>query len=193
MYTITILTIIYTIFNSYTIFVNITEILGDITMKKLIIIRDAKSDWEDTSLDDYDRPLNTKGLNDAPMMGKFLYEKGLVPDLIISSPALRAMTTAQLISNEVQYEKAIAPNQYIYEAYVNTLQEIVSFIHDNNDTVFLVGHNPGVSALAYMLSDLKESIPTCSIVEIDFNCDSWMEVSKKNATLISYDYPKKSK
>lgn len=160
-------------------------------MKKLVIIRHAKSDWQDTSLDDYDRPLNERGLNDAPFMGKFLNEKGLQPDLIMSSPATRAITTAELISKEVGYSKAITPNQYIYEAYVNTLQEVVSFIHDDNDTVYLVGHNPGVSALAYMLCDLKESVPTCATVEIDFDTNSWMEVSKENSTLISYDYPKK--
>jgi len=162
-------------------------------MKKLVIIRHAKSDWEDTSLDDYDRPLTERGFSDAPFMGRFLKEKGLLPDLIISSPALRAINTAELIAKEVNYEKIISPNQYIYEAYVNTLQDIVSFINDENDTVFLVGHNPGVSALAYMLSELKESVPTCATIEIDFNCNSWMEVSKSNSTLISYDFPKKLK
>jgi len=162
-------------------------------MKKLVIIRHAKSDWEDTSLDDYDRPLNERGLNDAPFMGKFLHEKGLKPDLVMCSPAVRAIKTAELIAKEVEYEKIICPNQYIYEAFVNTLQDIVSFIHDDNDTVFLVGHNPGVSALAYMLSELKQSVPTCSTIEIDFDCDSWMDVSKENSTLISYDSPKKLK
>lgn len=162
-------------------------------MKKLVIIRHAKSDWEDTTLDDYDRPLNERGLKDAPFMGKFLQEKGLKPDLIMCSPALRSIKTAELISKEVAYEKIICPNQYIYEAFVNTLQDIVSFIHDDNDTVFLVGHNPGVSALAYMLSELKQSVPTCATVEIDFDCDSWMDVSKENSTLISYDSPKKLK
>jgi len=160
-------------------------------MKKLIIIRHAKSDWQDTTLDDFDRPLNERGLRDALFMGQFLKNKNLLPDLIISSPALRAITTAEIIAKEVNYEKAITPNQYIYEAYVNTLQEIVSFIYDENDTVYLVGHNPGVSALAYMLSDMKESIPTCAIVQIDFKCDSWMDVSKENGSLISYDFPKK--
>jgi phosphohistidine phosphatase len=160
-------------------------------MKKLVIIRHAKSDWQDTTIDDFDRPLNDRGLKDAPFIGKFLKEKDLEPDLIISSPAKRAITTAEFIAKEVGYEKAITPNQYIYEAYVNTLQEIVSFIYDEYDTVFLVGHNPGVSALAYMLSDLKESIPTCATVEIDFDCDSWMDVSRENSTLVSYDFPKK--
>ncbi|MGK0256264.1 MAG: phosphohistidine phosphatase [Arcobacteraceae bacterium] len=160
-------------------------------MKKLVIIRHAKSDWDDSSLNDFDRPLNKKGLKDALSMGKFLKEKNLLPDFMISSPATRAITTAQIIAKEVQYEKAITPNQYIYEAYVNTLQEIVSYIHDSNDVVFLVGHNPGVSSLSYMLSVMKESIPTAALVEIDFNCDSWMDISKENSTLISYDFPKK--
>ena len=162
-------------------------------MKKLVIIRHAKSDWEDTTIDDYDRPLNDRGFSDAPFMGQFFKKRGLVPDLIMCSPALRAIKTAELIAKEVDYDKIICPNQYIYEAYVNTLQDIVSFINDDNETVFLVGHNPGVSALAYMLSELKESVPTCATVEIDFDCDSWMEVSKSNSTLISYDFPKKLK
>jgi phosphohistidine phosphatase len=160
-------------------------------MRKLVIIRHAKSDWEDKNLDDFERPLNTRGLKNAPFMGKFLKEKKLTPDLIISSPATRAITTAEIIAKEVGYEKEITQNQYIYEAYVNTLQEIVSYIHDDNETVFLVGHNPGVSALAYMLSELKESIPTCATVEINFSVDSWMDVSRENGKLISYDFPKK--
>ena len=162
-------------------------------MKKLIIIRHAKSDWEDISLDDFDRPLNDRGLSDAQLMGRFLNDKALNPDLIMCSPSLRTTKTAELIAIETGHEKIISRNQYIYEAYVNTLQDIVSFIEDTNDTVFLIGHNPGVSALAYMLCGLKESVPTCATIEIDFDCDSWMEASKENSTLISYDFPKKFK
>jgi len=160
-------------------------------MKKLYIIRHAKSDWNDESLDDYDRPLNSRGLKDAPLMGKFLKSKNIKPDLIVSSPALRAITTAQLIAKEVDYEKAITPNQYIYEAYVTALQEIVEYLHDSNQSVFLVGHNPGVSALAYMLCDSKENFSTCAILEIEFSCNSWMDASKENSKIISYEYPKK--
>ena len=162
-------------------------------MKKLFIIRHAKSDWENINLDDYDRPLNKRGEKNAPFMGKVLEQKNIIPDLIISSPALRAITTAKLIAKEVKYKKEITPNQYIYEAYVTSLQEIVQYIHDSNDTVFLVGHNPGVSALAYMLCGLKEELPTCSIVEIEFDCKSWMDVSRENSKLVSLDYPKKYK
>lgn len=160
-------------------------------MKKLYIIRHAKSDWEDSNLDDYDRPLNKRGQKDAPFMGQILASKNIKPDLIISSPALRAITTANLIAEEIHYEKTITPNQYIYEAYVTSLQEIIQYIHDSNDTVFLVGHNPGVSALAYMLCGLKENLPTCSIVEIEFDCNSWMDACKENGKFISLEYPKK--
>jgi len=160
-------------------------------MKKLYIIRHAKSDWNDDTLDDYDRPLNKRGQRDAPMMGQFLFSKNIKPDLIISSPALRAITTAQLIAKEIKYEKVIVPNQYIYDAYVTALQEVVEYIHDSNDTVFLVGHNPGVSSLAYMLCGSKENFSTCAVLEIEFDCDSWMDASKDNSTLVSYEYPKK--
>ena len=160
-------------------------------MKKIYIIRHAKSDWDDSNLDDYDRPLNKRGQKDAPFMGQILASKNIKPDLIISSPALRAITTANIIAKEVNYEKTITPNQYIYEAYVTSLQEIIQYIHDSNDTVFLVGHNPGVSALAYMLCGLKENLPTCSIVEIEFDCNSWMDVCKENSKFIALEYPKK--
>lgn len=160
-------------------------------MKKLFIIRHAKSSWDDTSLDDYSRPLNERGLKNAPFMGKLLKEKNVRPDIIIASPATRAMQTAQIIADELDFKKAITPNPYIYDAYVTTLQEAVSYIYDDNDIAFVVGHNPGVSALAYMYCGMKENLPTCAIVEIDFNCDSWMDVSKENARLVSYEYPKK--
>ena len=162
-------------------------------MKKLFIIRHAKSDWQDSTLDDYDRPLNKKGEKNAPFMGQLLKEKNIKPDIIISSPAKRTMQTAQLIAQEVGFEKNITPNQYIYEAFVTMLQETISYIYDEHETAFLVGHNPGVSALAYTYCNMKENLPTCSIVEIEFDCDSWMDASKDNAKLISYEYPKKYK
>ncbi len=162
-------------------------------MKKLFIIRHAKSDWEDSNLDDFDRPLNEKGLKNAPFMGKVLKNKNIKPDLIISSPANRAYTTAELIANEVGYDKVITPNQYIYDAYVNTLQELITYIQDDKDVVFLVGHNPGISALACILCGMKEDIPTCSIIEVDFHTDSWITASRENSLLVSFEYPKKYK
>ena len=159
-------------------------------MKKLILMRHAQAITQDNNLDDYDRSLNKNGVKEAKEVGERLLNKNFKADLIISSPAKRAIQTAEIISNEIKYKKSILPNQYIYEAYVNTLQEIISFIHDDNDTVFLIGHNPSISVLAYMFCNLKENIPTAATVEINFDCNSWLEVSQQNATLISYDFPK---
>lgn len=160
-------------------------------MKKLYIMRHAKSDWNDESLDDYDRPLNKRGEKDAPFMAKLLKQKDAKLDLIISSPAKRAIQTANILAKQLNYTKAIQQNQYIYEAYVNTLQEIVSYIHDDHDIVALVGHNPGVSALAYMLSSSKESFATSAFIEITFEADSWMSVNKEHSKVLSYEFPKK--
>lgn len=162
-------------------------------MKRLFIIRHAKSSWDDPALDDFDRPLNKRGIKNAPFMGQLLKDKNIQPDIILASPAKRTMQTAEFIAKAIGFEKNITPNQYIYEAYVSNLQEVISYIYDNNDTAFLVGHNPGVSALAYTYCGLKENLPTCAIVEIEFDCDSWMDVGNHNAKLISYEYPKKYK
>lgn len=159
-------------------------------MKKLFIIRHAKSDWGDENLDDFDRPLNEKGIKDCALVGKYLKQKNEKIDIILSSPALRAHTTAKLLAKELDFNKNIMQNQYIYEPFVAAIQELISYIHDDNDTAILVGHNPGVSTLAYMLCDSREELKTASIVEISFSCDSWMDVNKNNATFISYTKPK---
>ncbi len=160
-------------------------------MKKLYIMRHAKSQLHDETLDDFDRDLNTRGLKNAAFMAKLLKKKENKIDLIISSPAKRAINTASIVAKELNYEKIIQENQYIYEAYVNTLEEIVSYIHDTNDIVLLVGHNPGISGLAYMLSSSKETFVTSAFIEIEFSCDSWMDVSKQNSKVLSYEFPKK--
>lgn len=159
-------------------------------MKKLFIIRHAKSDWENTQLDDYDRPLNEKGLEDANSMANYLKNKNIEIDLFLTSPAIRARSTAQIFAQTLDFKKSITPNQYIYEPYVNAIVETISYIYDSNNTVALFGHNPGVSALAYTLCGSKEKMKTCSIIEIEFNCSSWLDISRENANFISYTKPK---
>lgn len=160
-------------------------------MKKLYIIRHAKSDWSNPGLDDFDRPLNKRGKKNAPYMGELLRINGVLPDLIISSPAYRARETAKIIAQEVMYHKEIMYNEYIYEADLKTILDIVTFIEDENDNVFLIGHNPSINILAFYMVDFNENIPTCGIVEIEFDCDSWREIAKKNAKFVSFEYPKK--
>jgi len=160
-------------------------------MKKLFIIRHAKSDWSDIKLDDFDRDLNKRGYKNAPFMGKLLKNKDIKPDLILSSPARRTLLTAEIIAKEIGYEKDILTNQNMYESTSKVLENIVKNIPDENNMVFFIGHNPGLSDLIDILCDIDLDIPTCAVVEISFDTNFWKEISKENSTLISYEYPKK--
>ncbi|QOY51714.1 SixA phosphatase family protein [Candidatus Sulfurimonas baltica] len=162
-------------------------------MKKLYIIRHAKSSWKNSSLSDFDRPLNKRGITDAPLMGKVLKGKKVSPDAIISSPALRAKTTAQIISKKLNFNKHIIYDENIYEANVDTLMNVVKRANKEDSIVFIFGHNPGLNMLAESLVGLHENIPTCGVVELEFACKKWSEISPENAKLISFDYPKKYK
>lgn len=160
-------------------------------MKRLHIIRHAKSDWSNETLDDFDRPLNKRGKKNAPFMGKILKNKHVLPDLIISSPAYRARETAIKIAQKIGYHEDIMFNEYIYEANLATILEVVNYIEDEYDDVFLIGHNPALNMLGFYLVDFNENIPTCGILEIKFDCTTWREVKKGNAKLVSFEYPKK--
>ena len=160
-------------------------------MKKLYIIRHAKSSWKDMTLDDFDRPLNTRGKLNAPLMGKRLKKKKVVPDIILSSPALRAKTTAKIIAKKVKYFKDIMYKQEIYDAFPSDLHKILKKVDNKNSVVFLFGHNPELNMLAERYIDFEENIVTCGVVEIEFDCDDWKEIGRKNAKLISFDYPKR--
>lgn len=162
-------------------------------MKKLYIIRHAKSSWKDLYLDDFERPLNKRGKQNAPFMGDKLKDKNIVPDIIISSPALRAKTTAKIIAKKVKYNKKILFNDNVYESSPIILHKILIKIDDKNSIVFLFGHNPELNMLAEDYVKFDENIVTCGVVEIEFDCDKWTEISAENAKLISFDYPKKDR
>lgn len=161
-------------------------------MKKLYIIRHAKSSWKDETLNDFERPLSKRGKSNAPMMGERLKEKGVMPDIIISSPAKRAKSTAEMIAKEIGYEKKVLFDENIYESSVDELRKILTALDDKNSTVFLIGHNPELNMLVDYYVKFYENIPTCGVVEIAFECDKWTDIEPKNAKLISFDYPKKS-
>lgn len=160
-------------------------------MKKLYLIRHAKSDWSNPKLDDFDRPLNKRGKHDAPFMGEILHNKVARPDLIISSPAYRARQTTLEIANKINYHNEIVFNEYIYEANLKTLIDITTYIENNYNTVFLIGHNPSLNLLANYFVNFDKNIPTSGILEIEFDCNSFQDINNKNANLISFDYPKK--
>ena len=159
--------------------------------KRLFIIRHAKSSWKDTSISDFNRPLNKRGQENAPMMGERLKKRGIKPDIILSSPALRAKTTAEIIAKKVNYKKEIVLNEDIYASMDMILHKIIKKTDDKNETLFIFGHNPDLEMLVEKYVSFHEDLVTCGVVEIEFDCKSWKDISRKNAKLISYDYPKK--
>lgn len=160
-------------------------------MKKLYLIRHAKSSWKNLDIDDFERPLNKRGEKNAPFMGEILKNQDVIPDLIISSPALRAKTTAKIIAKKIKYRKKVTYEKKIYEASSSDLLQILHSIDDTNKIVFLVGHNPSLNDLAEYFVEFYNNIPTCGVVEIVFNTKKWSKIVQENAQLLSFDYPKK--
>jgi len=146
-------------------------------MKTLLVLRHAKSSWKDTDLDDHDRPLNKRGKKTAPLMGKLIKDEKLVPDLMISSTALRAKTTAEAVAKSSKYSGNIQIDSRLYlagiHAMVRLLQEISS---DDIDRVMLVGHNPGQEDLIRELTDQDERFPTAALAQIELPIERWSEM-----------------
>jgi len=163
-----------------------------VAMKDLYLIRHAKSDWENISQTDFDRPLNKRGLKNAPFMAEILSKKLKSIDEIISSPAKRAISTAVFFAEEFNVDKKkIAQDERIYEAPVSSLLEVINQIDDANKTVLMFGHNPGLPYLINYLTGESCEMPTCAVAHIRFNADSWKMVSADMGKLIDFDFPKK--
>lgn len=162
-------------------------------MKRLYLIRHAKSSWRILNPEDSDRPLNKRGKKDAPYMGQRLKQHHVLPDLILSSPAKRALKTAKIIAKEIGYAKGrIVVKDSLYLEGSAALLQAVQDVDDAHQQLMLFSHNPAITALAQSLSGVQvDNIPTCGIFCIDFDVASWKEVSPGNGTFIFFDYPKK--
>lgn len=162
-------------------------------MRTLTLIRHAKSSWKDSKLDDFDRPLNKRGKDNAPMMGRLLNEAGVRFDLITTSPALRALTTARLIARELGYpETRLLRNPRLYGASASRLLEIVHGLPDDQHEVALVAHNPGLTELCnYLCGERIDNLPTCAVAAIRFDIDAWAAVYRDTGQLVRYEYPRK--
>ncbi len=152
-------------------------------MKTLFILRHAKSSWGNSDLADFDRPLNERGLEAAPLMGNVIYENQFQPDLIISSPAKRAKQTAVLVRASAQLESKIQYDEKIYEASPRRLLQIVSEQNDKLESLMLVGHNPGFEELVKNLTGEFQTMPTATLAVIDLQIDSWSEAESNCGTL----------
>lgn len=162
-------------------------------MKTLYIIRHAKSSWSQMDLSDHDRPLNTRGKVNAPFMGRKLMEKGEHIDTFLSSTAKRAITTASCIAEAFgEKRSSIHQSSGIYHAGKRELLEHINAIDDKNDSAAIFGHNPGFTDLAnYITGEWIDNIPTCGIVKIEFEVDTWAAVSGGNGRMLWFDYPKR--
>lgn len=160
-------------------------------MKQLIIVRHAKSDWGNPDLRDFDRPLNKRGTKNAPEMAHRLVKKQIKPELIVSSTALRALTTAKFFADTWQMPLAdIQEQPSIYEASVNTLLKVINKFDNKYNMIAMFGHNPGLTDLVNYLDGQIYEMPTCSVVILEFPFDNWAMISEGTAKVVLFDFPK---
>ena len=142
-------------------------------MKKLFVLRHAKSSWDDSSLADFDRPLNPRGMRTAPFMGELMARERLTPAIILSSPAQRARATAELVKGSANFAAEIRFDARIYEANPQGLRQVVAELDDAINSAMLVGHNPGIEGFIRYLTGQLESMPTAALAVIKLNIDNW--------------------
>lgn len=169
--------------------------IGVATMRRLILLRHAKSSWDNAGIRDIDRPLNKRGLRDAPEMGRRLRDRNCRPAGMFSSTANRAITTARLVANEIGVpEETIREIPELYLASPGAIVTVLAREADNYDDLIVVGHNPGMTDLANRISDATiDNLPTCGVFAVTFDCSSWSDVLRRRGTLSWFDYPKNPK
>ena len=162
-------------------------------MKNLFLTRHAKSSWSNPGLADIDRPLNERGKKAAPFMGKLIVDKGEKPELLISSPANRALSTAKAFGEVMGLvENDIIVNRAIYSAGAQQLLELVQNQDDLHKSIMLFGHNPTFTSFVNMLTGSNiMNVVTCGVVRINFEYSSWIDIDFGSGRLVYYEYPKK--
>jgi phosphohistidine phosphatase len=160
-------------------------------LKTLFLLRHAKSSWDDASLSDQDRPLNDRGQRDAPRMARRLAKRGLQFDLILSSPACRALATAQIFANALHFQlKRIVIDERLYPGTAGKLFTSVRELSDELDRVMLVGHNPALAELVRRLSGKTTPMPTCALAELRFAAKSWSELNHSTLSAVALVRPR---
>jgi phosphohistidine phosphatase len=145
-------------------------------MKTLLLLRHAKSSKDNPALEDFARPLNKRGKDDAQIIGKYLSKKKLRPDLVISSPANRARRTTGLVLKSAGLKIDPRFDERIYEASARRLLKVLSEIEENANMVMLVGHNPGFEQLFEALTGDRTRLPTASLAGLELAVDKWKQV-----------------
>lgn len=161
-------------------------------MKQLLIIRHAKSSWDFSTLNDFDRPLNERGLRDAPKMGKRMFDKGIKVDAFISSTANRAFTTAVFIAEAYGIkQKEIIQVPELYHAAPPVFYKVIREVDDRFNNIAIFSHNPGITDFVNQLTETRvDNMPTCGIFAVRIDIDNWKDFEKANKQFWFFDYPK---
>ncbi|OEK07222.1 hypothetical protein BFP71_02220 [Roseivirga misakiensis] len=161
-------------------------------MKTVFIVRHAKSSWKHPHLTDFERPLNGRGKRDLPDMVDRFSQMDYKIDLILTSPANRALTTAMAFSEALSVPKdRFLAKENLYHASIRTIRDELSQVQDDHNTVMIFGHNPALTSLIEMLSDFSlYNLPTCAIYGISFEMSSWKKISNASGKKVYYDFPK---
>jgi phosphohistidine phosphatase len=163
-------------------------------MKTLYLVRHAKSSWKNAGVDDIDRPLNKRGERDAPFMGQLMKQKGVKVDALVSSPALRAYSTAIAFAEALGHSKEkIILKPEIYEVSSAILIETVQKTFSSEwDAAMMFGHNYAYTDFAnWYAKPSIGNVPTCGIVAIDFDVNNWSEVTSQNGVVRFFEFPRK--
>ena len=162
------------------------------TGKTLILVRHAKSSWDDASLADVDRPLNKRGRRNAPLMGQWLAAQGAPPDVVVSSPANRALSTARALGEVLELDpEEIVIDQDLYFSGTDGMIRAIERVDDTFGRVMMVGHNPVMTRLLNQLSGSDVwNMPTCAIALIHFDMPSWGLVDSTHGRLVAFQTPK---
>ncbi len=160
-------------------------------MKTLLIMRHAKSSWKDKDLKDRKRPLSKRGKRNAPQMGELIKEKELVPQIILSSDAVRAHQTVELLTGTSGFSGKVQYDDDLYMAEADEYLDSLRKVSDDFERVMIVGHNPGLESLLPLLTGRVESLPTAAVAHLTLPIDHWKELSKKTkAELVEIWKPK---
>ncbi len=163
-------------------------------MKTLILVRHAKSDWSNLHQKDIDRPLNSRGLHDAPRMGKRLLKHSYLPDTILASTSIRTRQTAELIADELSIDRSqIQWIDSLYHASPEDITHSLLTLSPAINTVMLIAHNPGISEFANrQVGTFTDQFPTCAVGIFSYGTDDWTQIETAKVKLLHFDYPKKS-
>ncbi|WP_292655257.1 histidine phosphatase family protein [Nitratifractor sp.] len=160
-------------------------------MKKLYLIRSAKAGWDEPGLADFERGLSSRGLKNIRTIGAYLRLRGIRPDLLLSSCALRAQQTCDLLAEEIEYS---GTKHYLRELYLtppDRIREIITAQESEVEKLFVVGHSPQLHEVANsLMNEHLSRFPTMGIVAIDFEIDSWAELNEKSGQMDFFIYPK---